>query len=319
MFSEIVRHRCSREWPRALLGALFMTTGIAKIPVLREFTVAIEEMIGTGATFSFPVAAGVILLEIAIGGALLLGIRTALAGFGALTMAGIFAGFQGGRLVFGVEIPCYCLGVVGPGLPHWSEPVLDIFLLFLSIVVIRRADRAGLPEGVWSWRHAWLAVIVPAGFVSLPLALERMPTLSPDQETVLQKVRAEKPAADSGKEIVLCLSLDEFHCSLCFDDLVALLDSLQRELPGVGRVAVAAVLRSEESADSTGWRLRRWARETGVSGPVVVLHAGEFDEATGGGSALWITRGMERILQSWELPLGERGRREVLAALKGGR
>jgi hypothetical protein len=118
------------------------------------------------------------------------------------------------------------------------------------------------------------------------------------------------------KEIVLCLNLDEFHCSLCFDDLVALLDSLRSIKPGSARGRVAAVLRSNEPADSTGWRLHRWGRETGISGPIAVLQAAEFDDVTGGKSIVWITRRMDRILKMWELPLGERGRAEILAALE---
>jgi hypothetical protein len=291
---------------------------MAKIPVMREFAFALEEMIRIGSTFSTPAAAGVLVAEVSIGITLLLGVRTGLAGFGAMTMAGVFAGVQAGRLLFGVEAPCYCLGVLGIDLPAGAELGLDIVLVGLSMVVIRGTRRdATMLAGPWSGRHAWLAVIIPVSFVSIPLALPELPLMTRNHEMVLQKVRAEQPAVQfREKEIVLCLNLDEFHCSLCFDDLVALLDSLRSMNPGHVRGRVAAALRSNEPADSTDWRLHRWARETGVSGPIAILQAEEFDGVTGGKSLVWITRRMDRILKMWELPLGERGRAEVLTALE---
>jgi hypothetical protein len=287
-------------WARGPLGAIFLTTAIAKLPQVREFAVALEKLTGLPP----PAAAGVIVLEMAIGAMLLLGIRARMAGIGALLLGGVFTGIQVGRIFYGVASPCHCLGVLGE-LPAAADLGLDLLIVVLSFIVIWRKG-----EGALAGQYGWLAVVIPLGFVSL--SLNDLPPLTRSHETVLQKLKGEeKPTQE--KCVVLCLNLDEFHCSICFDDLTALLDTLLAS-QGADNGHVAAAIRSTDTASA--WGLRRWARETGIDGPVAILTAGEFDEATGGGSALWITRGLDRILQIRELPLGVRGRGEVLSSLR---
>ena len=294
------RNRDCVWWARGLLGAIFLTAGIAKVPQMKEFAVALEKLTG----LPLPAAAGVVVLEMTIGIMLLLGIRQRVAGSGALLLGGVFTGIQGGRMFYGVETPCYCLGVLGE-LPAALELGLDLLIVVLSFIVVWRRGEAPL-----AGRYGWLAVVIPLGFISLKLT--DLPPLSQGEGMVLQKVRGEaKPSHE--KEVVLCLNLDEFHCSLCFDDLTALLDTL-RAAPGRRRGEVAAAIRSTDTAQS--WGLRRWARETGIDGPIAILAADEFDEATGGRNAVWITRGLDRILRTWQLPLGVGGRAELLASLQ---
>jgi uncharacterized membrane protein YphA (DoxX/SURF4 family) len=307
------------EWPRVVLGALFLTAGVAKVPVVEKFGIALEQMMPLGSTLAWLVAGGVVVAEIMVGVMLLLGMRTRRAAFAALTMAGAFAGFQAGRLLRGVEAPCHCLGILG-NLPGGAELSLDLVLVSLSLAVIGRADERALPETVGqSMRHAWLAVVIPASFLSIPLVLRDMPMITGQYQAVLEKLKTDRPAVLTGERgLVLCLNLDEFHCALCFDDLVSLLDTLQTAGFSTARDGVAAVLRSGETfPDSSGWELRRWARETGITGPLVVLEAREFDGATGGKSALWMVERMDHVVRCWDLPLGAARQSEVLASLRG--
>jgi hypothetical protein len=306
------------DWPRVVLGALFLTAGVAKVPVIREFGTALEQVMPLGSVIASLVAGGVVVAETTVGVMLLLGIRTRRAAFGALAMAGAFAGFQAGRLLRGMEAPCYCLGILANP-PGGTEMVLDLILVLLTFGVIRRSDERTLPETVGrSMRHAWLAVVIPASFLSIPLVLQDMPMMASRHERVLEKLEGAGPVVPTGRRgLVLCLNLDEFHCPLCFDDLVSLLDTLRATRLST-RDGVAALLRSGEAfSDSSWWELRRWARETGIAGPVVVLEAKEFDSATGGKSVLWLVEGEDHVVRRWDLPLGDARRHEVLASLSG--
>ena len=146
----------------------------------------------------------------------------------------------------------------------------------------------------------------------ITLSLHSAPPLSPGHDLALQKIRGEgRPSGE--EELLLWLNLDELQCSVCFDDLTTLIDSLNLAPRGLS-VPLAAVVRSADT--SLDWALRRWARETGIDGPLAVIPAGEFDEVTGGKNSLWLTRGFARILRMWDLPLGAQGQAEVLASLR---
>ncbi len=302
------------RWARVILGALFLTTGIAKVPVLREFGIALESILGVGPAVASWAAAGVGGVEIAVGLTLLLGTRVGLAGLCSLLMAAAFAAIQTARLLRGAGTPCYCFGILG-NLPAGIELGLDILLIVLSILALRGRSRdVGVPAGSRAGRSAWLALIIPACVLSIPLALPETPATA--GEAILRKLDAAQQAPPPQKrEVVLCLNLDDFHCSLCFDDLLVLLDTLRSINSPAGTNVPAAILRLSPP-DSSGWRLHRWARETGIGGPIAVVPADEYDAATGGRSLLWIAVGRERVVKSWELPLGAGRREEAIASMK---
>ncbi len=313
-FVAVSQSRSFARRARILLGAVFLTAGIAKIPVLRDFGFALGTIARLGPEVTPWVAAGVLMGEIALGLMLCLGWCVTEAGYGALLMSVVFAGVQSARLVSGRGAPCYCLGVLG-NLPAGVELGLDLLLLLLSIVVLRGAGRAGSRRGMGGGgRLAWLAIIIPICVLSMQLFLPGTP--GPDGGIILRKLKGgESPGIVDRRKLVLCVNLDYLHCPLCFDDLVFLLDTLRAADIPAEEKDVAAIFRMGEVADSSGWRVRRWARETGITGSIAVVSAEEFDDATGGKSVLWLAEGMERIVRAWELPLGIAHRGEVVAVL----
>ncbi len=298
---------------RVLLGGVLMTSGFAKVPVFREFSVSLESMFGFGPLAALLSAAGVLGAEIIVGGMLVLGVRTRLAGFCALFMSAGFAGVQSGKIFRGVEIPCYCMGVLGNFSP-WIELGADLLLIILAMVALQGKEYAA---GGLGGRYAWLLLILPAVIPVIVAGIRDLPVNG--GEVFLQRLRADQPAGpDDGRGIVLCLDLDDFRCSICFEDLISLLDTLRSVDHPTAWEGAAAVLRlSEAEADSGEWRLRRWARETGITGPLTVVSADEFDVATRGKSAVWLAEGYHRVVRAWDLPLGPVLRGEVLSSLAG--
>ncbi len=298
---------------RVLLGGLLMTSGLAKIPVFGEFTVSLESIFGFGPGVAFLSAVGVLGTEVIVGGMLVLGVRTRPAGFCALFMGAAFAGVQCAKISRGVEIPCYCMGVIGNFSP-WIELGADLLLIILSLIVLQ--GKEGTVGGLRG-RYAWLLLILPAALPIVVTGIRDLPLTG--GEVILQRLRAGQPTGtDDGRGIVLCLDLDDFRCSICFEDLISLLDTLRSvDLPAARRGAAAVLRLSEGDADSSAWRLRRWARETGITGPLTVVSAEEFDEATRGKSAVWLSEGFHRVVRAWDLPLGPVQRGEVLSWLSG--
>ncbi len=300
---------------RVLLGALLVTSGFAKVPVFREFGFSLESVFGFGPGASFLSAVGVLGTEIIVGGMLVLGVRTRAAGFCVLFMGAAFAGVQCARTFLGVEVPCYCLGVLG-NFPPWIELGVDLLLIGLAIIVVQGRDCA--VRGLRG-RYGWLLLILPAVLPVIVTGIREPPQKVPGGQVILQRLRAGLPASpDDERGIVLCLDLDDFRCSICFDDLISLLDTIRSvDLPAWGKGAAAVLRLSEGDADSCAWRLHRWARETGITGPLAVVSAEEFDEATGGKSVVWLAQGLDRVVRVWDLPLGPALRGEVLSSLAG--
>ncbi len=299
---------------RTLLGGLLLTTGLAKVPVLGEFGVSLGAMFGFGLEVALLFAAGVIGGEILIGGMLVLGVRTRTAGVCALILGAAFTGLQCARIFHGAAKPCYCLGVLG-NFPSGIELGVDLLLVVLAVIVLRGRDSAGEFRGL-RWRDAWL-LIVPA-IVFAPL-FRAVPVKANGDQVIFQRLRAGMPAASrDGRGIVFCLDLDNFRCALCFDDLTSLLDTLRAvDFPASGKAAAAVLRLPEGDMDSSAWRLQRWARETGFTGPLAVVPAEEFDGATGGKSVVWLAEGLDRVVKAWEFPLGPVLRDEVVSSLAG--
>lgn len=300
---------------RILLGAFLLTAGLAKVPDVDGFATALQSIAGLGPAPAFWSAVGVLGVEIIVGSLLVLGIYRVAAGLSALIIAAAFAGVQSVKLLRGTDVPCHCLGVLGE-LPGGIELGLDILLFLLALAVLRERGRA---EGVRRAGRTFvlLGVIVPGCLLMLRLAVPDSPAMNAGGQVILQKLKAEQTAGPGdARVVVVCLNLEDFQCSVCFDDLISLLDTVRSiNVPGL-RKEVAAVLRMGGTfADSARGGLHRWARETGIAGPVAVVSAEEFDDATGGRSLLWVTEGMERVAGLWELPLGASRRREVIAAL----
>lgn len=313
-----IRGWCSAAGPaRFLLGALFLTAGFAKVPVIREFGVSLESIFGFGPAVAYPSAVGALGAEIVIGGMLILGVRTRVASFCALFMGAAFAGVQCARIFRGAETPCYCLGVLG-NLPSGIELAVDFLLISLAVVILRGREYERVLRRPRR-RYGWLLLIMPAILLVIVPGTRESSRKAYGGQAILQMLRAEQPKAQSEERgIVLCLDLDDFRCSICFDDLISLLDTLRSVDHATAGRGTAGVLRlSEGEADSCAWRLHRWARETGITGPLAVAPAEEFDEATGGKSVVWLAVGLDRVVRAWDLPLGPALRGEVISSLAG--
>jgi hypothetical protein len=298
----------ARRGIRVVAGALFVVTGLAKIPVLDGVSFVIctatgwPEWVGRWSSWI------VIGAEVTTGAFLLSGIATRLASTAGGVLTLIFAGALGSLLLRGMEIDCHCFGVLGLNLPIWGECLLDL-LLFSAFFFLRRISPA---ERGWTLLRG-AAVAGAIILVSLPLS--RTPARTEQENDrerrLLQTI--------GGREyplprLLLVIDYRSLSCSLCFDDLVALCDSLT-SLGGGGWGRTLTILRWDLPPEERGSFIpERWARETGIGGALRVAEGAQVDPITGGESlAILLKPGGGREFAG-SFPLG-RGKREELLSL----
>lgn len=137
---------------RYALGALFLWTAAEKLVDPERFVAALAAYQLVPAGLLDAAAALVMLGELAVGGALLLGRRPRAAGMAAVVLLGLFAVAIGSAMARGLEVDCGCLAAVAAPRAGWAALARNAALAALALFVARpvRRDDAML---IHSWRR----------------------------------------------------------------------------------------------------------------------------------------------------------------------
>jgi uncharacterized membrane protein YphA (DoxX/SURF4 family) len=303
---------------RLAIGSLFLASGIAKIPIMPRFVQAIVQITQLGSTISLLCAGSVIGSELALGSMLLLGIRVSTVARSGMVLAGIFLAVLGNSIVRGEELACNCFGVLGLSLPNRLEFLVDLFVLLGLICVAGTTS-----ENVHRWRRVWnfalVALVIPSVVF---MSAERIMTKSGEVADYGPYLRRAELEREGGVQItgslrlLLFIDIRGLQCSVCFDDFIALYDSLSSGKPRALSGGAILALRGGSPGESPDDRLRKqWARETGVTGPVLLIESGEFDALTSGKNLALVVNNSGRAVLTKEMPMGESSRKELIAAL----
>lgn len=298
----------ARRGIRVVAGSILLATGLAKIPVLSGVASVVSIVTGWPEWISRWCAWNVVGAEVTIGALLLSGIANRLAATagGGLTL--LFAVTLGSLILRGTEADCHCFGILGLKLPLWGECALDL-LLFGVFLILRRISPA---ERGWGLRRG---ALIGGAILLASFSLSRLPAGTEEEqgELLLRTIGwRESPPLP---RLLLVIDQRSLSCALCFDDLLALCDSLSSG-GGEGWRRTLTILRWDPRGGGPGIPvLERWARETGFGGRLRFAEGTRVDPITGGeSSAILLARGGERPFAA-SFPLGPIRREELLSLL----
>jgi uncharacterized membrane protein YphA (DoxX/SURF4 family) len=305
---------------RVVLASVFLVTGVAKIPILSSVAATIDQLVPLGPVVSFICAVFLVVTELGVGALMLVGVGVVYAArIGAMLVSG-FLVVLASALYRGAELRCNCFGFLGVSPSNQLEFIFDVFLFGGFILAACHAgDRGKRVSGViWPVTAAaavTLLVVTIGGSRSAVL---------PDQRrygAFLQRAESEGLLSRDvmpGNRLLLLVDLRELQCAICYEDFVALCDSLSSpRRVGLFARTVVVVRNALERRDRWREAMMRWARETGIAGPIVILPEEEFDQMSGGKNVAAVVDRYGSVVREADLPMGEALRNVLLANLEG--
>jgi hypothetical protein len=201
------------------------------------------------------------------------------------------------------------------------ELALDLFLLGGFILVAWKTGSGRKQASTVAWKmvaSAAVTVVVVATGAELAGAYQG------DQRTygtILQRAESQgltSRRSGQGNRLLLFVDVRELQCAICYEDFVALCDSLSS--PGkdslFGRTVV--VVRDGAIGEGrSGAAMMRWARETGIAGPILFLSEEEYDLAGSGKNFALVVDRSGGVVHEEDMPMGEELRKVLLTALDG--
>jgi hypothetical protein len=306
---------------RVLIGSIFILSGIGKMLEPSSFAFTIVRILPVGTTWSLLGASGIICAEMLVGSLLLAGIGQRVATTAGVLLVTIFLSVLGSALAAGREFVCNCFGLLGLRLPTGAEFGFDLFLLAGLVAHGLMIWNSATPE-TSRWRKWFVSLVMIATAVVLVFANGTMRRATDDREiaSLLEQIEAERPAFGrdgGGNRLLIFADIRLLGCSSCLDDLLSLCDSLSGPARSGLINKTAVVLRRLRSGTSPRDPvLERWARDSGIQSPSVIVDQEIYDRITDGKSLAAVVNRMGSVSLALEIPMGDESRRRVLALLE---
>ncbi|MGB9774698.1 MAG: DoxX family protein [Bacteroidota bacterium] len=307
------------------LGVLFLVTGIAKVLEGDAFSQVIA-----GVTYLSPAVAKVlaiivVAIEVICGTALILRYKIRFAAVTLCMLVGIFIWILSTLVFENRNLACNCFGVLDIRLSNHAELMLDLILFnMLAVVALLEKSRSTTKE--FSTRRQ-KALITVAGSIVLYLEVSlvhsvydhvrKYASIDMSQAFLFAREKSEAFASISdGNRLFFFLNFRDFNCPLCFDDFIALCDSIRTNLKGSDQGRAVALFRQDDIADPKNpFRLTRWAKANGITFPILIGPDSLFVRLSVKKSALAVTNNSGKTLFFSEIPIGSKHREDVLRYL----
>lgn len=310
---------------RCVLGALFVCSGIAKLPVACAFVSTIVSVTHFTVTVSWIVGLLIVTCEVLGGLALLLGLRAHAAALALCALTAAFLWILTSAILQGKEITCNCFGVLGIHLSNRLELILDLILfncLVFTVWASSHRESSSLKrrrrERLLTTVTVAAIIYIEAGLVRIaiePEATSRSSVLGPAIRFAESNTKGFASSAALYR-VLFVISVNDFNCPPCFDDFVALCDSINTRLPADDRERVVALVRPDNPVVSDGpVRLRRWIRATGILFPVLAAPDTLFAHLGVTKSIVSVINSRGDVIVREEIPVGARKREEILSYL----
>jgi hypothetical protein len=256
-----------------------------------------------------------------VGSLLLAGIGRRVATTAGVLLVLVFLSVLGSALAAGREFVCNCFGLLGLQLPTVAEFGFDLIILAGLIGHGLMIWNSTTPE-TSRWRKWFVSLVIVATAVVLVFAYrtERRSTDGREIASLLEQIEAERPAFGRdarGNRLLIFTDIRLLGCSLCLDDLLSLCDSISAPARSSLINKTAVVLRRLRSGTSPRDPvLERWARDSGIQSPSVIVDQDIYDRLTDGKSLAAVINRMGSVSLALEIPMGDKSRSRVLALLE---
>ena len=123
---------------RVVLGGIFVVAGASKVGHAAEFAQQIAAFRLLPQPVIAPMALVLPFFEILLGGYLVIGLFTRLAGWAATLLLLVFDGAIASAVVRGMTLNCGCFGTHDTSVTTWSEVARDAIFVLLAVFVALR-------------------------------------------------------------------------------------------------------------------------------------------------------------------------------------
>jgi uncharacterized membrane protein YphA (DoxX/SURF4 family) len=124
---------------RLVLGGIFIVAGASKIGHAAEFAQQIAAFRLLPQLTIAPIAIILPFLEVLLGGYLVIGLFTRIAGWVAAVLLLVFDGAIASAVLRGLSLSCGCFGPNDKSVTTWGEVARDAIFVVLAIIVALRA------------------------------------------------------------------------------------------------------------------------------------------------------------------------------------
>lgn len=305
-----------------LLGAIFVVSGFSKVFVYRQFASTIQEVVGVASSRAILIAWLTISAEVVLGSALILRVKLKYSSIALLLLVSTYIWMLDVAVLQEREIVCNCFGILNLRLSNFQEMVLDILLL--DALLLLAMLNWGKPEEGNSTiiKHKLSFFLTVAMVVYLEFALlapayrEKSSINSINVSSLTEAIRDVYPSFDltrGGTKLVFVLRFHDLDCPLCFDDFIALCDSIKMDGLDQSRRIMAIFRRDETIGGMDNSRLLRWAKGSGIEFPVATVGDSIFDNFGLRKSSVVVITQNRRVLYCREIPIGQLEREKVMS------
>jgi len=313
-----------------LLGFFLIVTGASKIFVYSSFALTISSVLSIAVSRARVLAAFVIAGEI-VSGVLFTLRRKVLVTAGLICLIiSVYIVVLYSSVMTGKLIDCNCFGIFKLAIPNYLEIGLDFLLFDLTALVAiiihteHNSSKRPLPAMtivalilllVFELQIVQSAHDRSTAFLHSGLSGPRLGTLL----SIAQHDGYFQSQGHHGAYLLFLLKFYDFTCAICYDDFIALSDSIARNYSQF-EGHVAALIEQGGIVDSVDLRkLSLWREANGIVYPIHVVPAGILEKFAVPRSTVAVFNSNGDLLYFHEIPIGIKDRERVLSLLTGGR
>lgn len=304
----------------SIIGLVFIISGISKLFVFKSFVMTVAKFLPFLMQHSTYIAGTVIFLEISLGLLMLIRYRLLFASAALSILLTFFIGLLMYEAITGNSIRCNCFGGLNISFPNKVQILIDLVLLNgLILINFLHAKTPLILEK--RKQYSWVIPSVIIIFVEFALIksvwIDRPGKNIEDTSQILSFVSARNVALLSKKQAksaIFLISFYDFNCPLCYDDFLALSDSIQKSTKNINVVYLfekKSLL--AESLDST--RLETWKKVNNINSPAFLVKDKFFEDNSIKKSSIIILDDKKGLFVKGEFPIGEEKRHHILTFL----
>ncbi|MBI5808544.1 MAG: DoxX family protein [Ignavibacteriales bacterium] len=301
-----------------VIGLVFLISGISKVFVLKSFSTTVAHFLPFLFSIAYPIAVGVVILEISLGFMLLVRYKLAISSFAISVLLTFFIGILMFESMTGSSIRCNCFGGLNISFPSKVQIVIDLIMLngLIAVNFLHAKNLIPVIKNNWiSWVAPALVVVILEILLIKSVWNPNIKSKSEDVSLLLSFVSQQNHTAienQSAKKTFFLMSFYDFNCPLCYDDFLALSDSLQSKKYKNVNVIYLFERKSlaVESLDST--RLETWKDVNSIHFPVLLADNKLFEDYSIRKSSILILDENNQLVIKDQFPVGKEKRTNIL-------
>jgi len=296
-----------------IIGCVFLISSLSKLFILQNFSQTVSNFIPFLGVYSYLVAVLAISFEFILGVLLLFRYKVELVSKLLSLLLTFFIGLLISDIILGNSTSCNCFGGLGITFSNFTQMIIDLALLSGLLLTIYLSDKSSNDISKFSAIPSFLFIfLIGTSLLILAYRSDKKAEMANFYKVGnFIDVKFEK----NKKNVLFLMSFTDFNCPLCYDDFVALADSLERNVYDSINVHYffKSNLADMDILDSL--RFERWKEVNNITKHLTLLDDKVYEENKINKSSVFVTDEKENIFFQGEFPINESNRKRVLQFL----